>query len=1327
MVKVSWSPILASSITLVKSSIEDDLFYSILNTYQQYTTAVGLLGLSTYRDNLIGSLCRISLPPNTAGTSDIAIVAKEISQFSMISGQAFINKLLNVQNGILDERGVMCLRTVLAIVSNLTEVLDERAWFFALETLQCADNLVSSGRLGKKELSSGALLKDDAFKELSKVRPAAGAQSIDNHYISLQVLIRKLFESSNGFKDSCFDGFVRGLCRLAKETAAASGNATGSRPDAKLTEEKAFSLIHLTEVMVANISRILRPNFDLWEYSLLQMVEIAHSANTSAAFRVFTCNAFGDIVIAGIQFAKIEEGSEIEKVLFSPLQRLMGVPQSLPVTTPLSAEKPILDDDKPFRNIWFAEVQRCGLETLNKILQTNGHKLVDGWPIVFEIIRSVFGISKNKRMDSLKPLSAGIFSDQSGIESLPAVGKITTLVRVSFPSLQLICNDFLTSLDPLLIYDCIETLSCFGSFPEDVNISLTAVGLLWSISDHVLSKRQVLEQESKANSQMGSFTELRPEKKHELQLKVPAENLLSHTWTTGNTDVLWMHLLANLSQLCSDGRPEVRNSANQSLFRTISTNGRKLTLDAWDECIWNVLFPLLERVKVSSERVELMIRMQSSGEGPFIKETRSNSVSVHHSRNTAAKQWDETKVLTLNGVTTSIITFFPVLIDLAEGFDRAWNLFLDYIKAWCLSGSTEVAVASLKSFKTLIRYPKDTPSAEADPKIQAFIEKRQKSLWRVAWDIWEGIGESLAFAEEPESTSESLPGSKETLNSGRHGSFPPALRASYGSLTQETLVLFLSLFPEIFEIIRSSFGLFELRKFYSICSYLVLYHNVFPADTSTTRWRADHVNDLENCSPLQSAILDYVSGNKVSFSGIRGEPEATLQVLASFIRYPFINKLKADSNPSIASPRSESNAQSFTYMALGKKSIQLLTTAFIDHSTVASIYSSGTFEFILGALSVPMKAKYNCPSPGVKDSTPLWRAAANTSVSVVQIGLQNIKLHLKEISQVSLLQIYKGVVEMFDGFLLTSSVPHSSISPEELAVDEDFDVSVLETLKVDVFGHFGCDHVPDEILKDMASVIVRGTKLYSKLLASPISIEDDDLGLRKGVFEGSRNNSVTERHVLKPAIHASTAQLRNASRPGSTRASTSALDTSQPTLEVQKRSDSIQKTQDILPVSRHNFAVQCISILFALCSVFDGEDQARFRVAKIVAPLLVEKICSVLRSYVADRPYYSKHPFPSLRNEEVLIFLANSKETNLQPDVLMDSTADKLSLRYLVRKGPKAHLYIMYPDLCEVLCCLARCGKTPSISSEDDEKIITLTRACLAVIGADLGIETVVQ
>lgn len=58
----------------------------------------------------------------------------------------------------------------------------------------------------------------------------------------------------------------------------------------------------------------------------------------------------------------------------------------------------------------------------------------------------------------------------------------------------------------------------------------------------------------------------------------------------------------------------------------------------WQAVMWQVLFPLLDKTRTASN--------SASNE----KVDTSGNILIHHSRNTAQKQWAETQVLTLSGV-----------------------------------------------------------------------------------------------------------------------------------------------------------------------------------------------------------------------------------------------------------------------------------------------------------------------------------------------------------------------------------------------------------------------------------------------------------------------------------------------------------------------------------------------------------------------------------------------------------------------------------------------------------------------------------------------------
>eukprot|EP00731_Ephydatia_muelleri_P000653 Em0001g653a len=73
---------------------------------------------------------------------------------------------------------------------------------------------------------------------------------------------------------------------------------------------------------------------------------------------------------------------------------------------------------------------------------------------------------------------------------------------------------------------------------------------------------------------------------------------------------------------------------------------------------------------------------------------QTQALLIHHSRDTARKQWAKTEVLTLNGVARLFQTRWSTLVEL-EGFNKAWGTLLEFIKSCAQSLSTELALNAL--------------------------------------------------------------------------------------------------------------------------------------------------------------------------------------------------------------------------------------------------------------------------------------------------------------------------------------------------------------------------------------------------------------------------------------------------------------------------------------------------------------------------------------------------------------------------------------------------------------------------------------------------------
>jgi hypothetical protein len=115
--------------------------------------------------------------------------------------------------------------------------------------------------------------------------------------------------------------------------------------------------------------------------------------------------------------------------------------------------------------------------------------------------------------------------------------------------------------------------------------------------------------------------------------------------------------LSSPSVQSMDQRPEIRNCATNTLFAAIVANGSMLSVAQWVSAWADVIFPLLEMI---AARCQEAGRSKELAKTPELK--KGVKMTMHHSRDTARKQWCETSVLALRGLSRVVRTCTRLLL-----------------------------------------------------------------------------------------------------------------------------------------------------------------------------------------------------------------------------------------------------------------------------------------------------------------------------------------------------------------------------------------------------------------------------------------------------------------------------------------------------------------------------------------------------------------------------------------------------------------------------------------------------------------------------------------
>ncbi|KAL7044610.1 hypothetical protein ACKWTF_002001 [Chironomus riparius] len=966
----------------------------VLKSMQNYAALCGMLDLSTPRDSFVTAICKASLPPHYAlsvlniGYQGMNMKGSVMRTGSQDMGNQYMHPQMHDDNQ--QRFPIVAVGTPLP-TSSLQPGAHQGPVMLTAKNLQCMRAILHLAHCHGGILGSSFFIVLATLQHLAWIlglKPSTGG--------SLQAT-QKPMADTNSITQVMADLPVLStmLSQLFESSQYLDDVALHHLIDAlcKLSHESMelaynnrepslFAVAKLLETGLVNLNRIEV----LWRPLTNHLLEIC--IHPHSCMRLWGVEAITYLVKAALQYkyeVPLKDNMKLQTLLLGPLSELSSIPHG--------------------------DVRQRQLECVLQVLNGTGEILTYGWPLILGII--------------------GTFNDHHG----------EALIRIAFQCLQLVVTDFLPVMPWRCLPLCVNTAAKFGSQMQELNISLTAVGLMWNISDYFNQNQDRLSQN------VGDDISVLPD--------------FPHTLNMPHFDKLWMVLYARLGDLCVDPRPAVRKSAGQTLFSTITAHGNLLNHPTWQAVMWQVLFPLLDKVRTASN--------SASNE----KVDTSGNILIHHSRNTAQKQWAETQVLTLSGVSRVFITKFKLLQTIGD-FPRACSLLLEFIECSALSKSNEVSLAALKSFQEIL-YNKSINLTKTSGE--------NDDLWNGAWRVWLNVG--------VESTKLSMGDSEKSSDE----IYIPS---------QAFLTALVQIFPALFQHIHSHFTEEDLRKLCDVLMNAVM----VPVHSDSNHLIMSAMSD-SLLTPLHDGILDCMELlQKEAISGTTPLNTITCAVfkqLLSFSRFactpPYFESRKRNM------PQNTMEWVSMNYIPFGEKSMSVAVKLYQQTASDERVIEGQILHEIIKALSLPLSLKYKCMSSST------WKLAVTSLMSVLHYGLPVARKNTKEFAN-----MWNDLSDTLDKFLFPKSVCQiEDRGLDELVLDEAIDCQIIEQLRDEVLTY--SSEIPHQFILNVVVLLNKGSIHSTATNTNPNPGCDVELKLReefaKTCFETLLQFSLLEDNVSK--------------------------------------------------------------------------------------------------------------------------------------------------------------------------------------------------------------------
>eukprot|EP00026_Physarum_polycephalum_P000282 Phypoly_transcript_00282.p1 GENE.Phypoly_transcript_00282~~Phypoly_transcript_00282.p1 ORF type:complete len:1756 (+),score=269.99 Phypoly_transcript_00282:745-5268(+) len=703
MASSSWHPLYTSLSALLTKTSDEGLIQLLLKSHQLCIHTCGLLHMSTPRDAFLTSLCKSCLPPPLALSQSNQIMSGLVQPVA--EETASLNSLNPPKaelNPIPTNKNILAIKLLLNIVPHLSSVL-ENGWILVLETMEHWDRIMKT----QMHSSDDSILSPPSSPIASSLHTSLSSTLLPAEPFIADALAM-VFKNSNAFDNESVLFMLDALVRLATaEIATLVSNTPASSymfPMYKLVDT-AHANVHRVDViwpliMPFLIEAAVHKNTTIRNFATESLTTIIHNSlahtisnplsisqeatdppemadDTQLTDESTQPNTLESESTTESKSQELPEGTDSPQTEAHnnstsqqstnntkpyPPQTLDGRTLSMQELHVDAMQVKMLEALTELSKNSYNDVKDKTLNAVDTLLQSSGQTLNSGWPLLLTILKRV--AENNDKL----------------------------FIPTAFKCVQLICTDFLSNFQPHHLALFISVIGEFGKQNTDINISLTAVGLLWNVADFLAHERDKDKASIYHMKDVASLPYLKEITMYETSgepdppYEVDTRPLL---------DRMWQCVFCVLRPLGTDKRPEVRNCALSTLFKTLTppSHAHFLQLNSWLRVLQCLLFPLLDDVRnLAAAAADVKIDNELGGGVMML---------VHHSRNTAQKQWDETKVLAMGGIVRVMKMFFDTLCALPT-FITIWTRVVRYLETQATSSSKEVSHAAITNFQEII-------------------------------------------------------------------------------------------------------------------------------------------------------------------------------------------------------------------------------------------------------------------------------------------------------------------------------------------------------------------------------------------------------------------------------------------------------------------------------------------------------------------------------------------------------------------------------------------------------------------------------------------------